>query len=186
MLGMNDLKLGTVVVWKGQPHVVVSAQHVQMGRGGAILRTKLKNLLTGNQFEETFKSGDKLDQADMTRTKASFLYKDADNANFMDSESFEQFGLPLANLGLLGDFLVDGMEVSVQQFDGKPLSIELPVKLKLTVTETAAAVKGNTAGGNVQKEATLDSGYVAKVPLFIKQGDSVIINTETGQYVERG
>lgn len=185
MLGMNDLKLGTVVTWKGQPFVITYTQHVQMGRGGAILRTKLKNILNGNVIEETFKSGDRIEEADMGRSKASFLYKDADNAHFMDGESFEQFGLPLSQLGMLVEFLKEGAEVTVLLYDGKPLSIELPVKLPLIVTETSGAVKGNTAGGNVQKEVRLESGYTLKVPLFIKQGDTVIINTETGQYVER-
>ncbi len=185
MLGMNDLKIGTACVWKNEPYVVLTAQHVQMGRGGAIVRTKLKNLITGNILEETFKGGDRLEEADLGRAKASFLYRDGDTFYFMDSASFEQFSLPAESLGLQQHFLKDGSEVELVTYKNRAIRIELPIKMEFAVTQTADAVKGNTASGNVSKEATIETGYSVKVPLFIKQGDTIRVNTETGGYVER-
>ncbi len=182
---MNDLKLGTAVAYKGAPHVIVFAQHVQMGRGGAILRTKLKNLLTGNVYEDTFKSGDRLEEADLGRAKASFLYKDGDQFFFMDGQSFEQFGFSADDLGMRQHFLKEGSEVEVLTYEGRPVSVTLPIKQTFKVTQTVDAGRGNTAQGNVTKEATLETGYTVKVPLFVKQGESIVVNTETGEYVER-
>lgn len=185
MLGMNDLKIGTTCVWKSEPYIVVTAQHVQMGRGGAILRTKLKNLITGNTLEETFKSGDRLEEAELGRSKASFLYRDGENFFFMDSTSFEQFPITAESLGVQRHFLKDGSEVELVTYHDRAIQVILPTKLEFAVTQTADAVKGNTASGNVSKEATIETGYIVKVPLFIKQGDTIRVNTETGEYVER-
>ena len=184
-LGMNDLKLGRTVTWKGAPHIVVFAQHVQMGRGGAILRTKLKNLLTGNVYEETFKSGDRLEEADMGRGKASYLYSDDTQYHFMDSESFDQFSLSEDDLGMRKHFLKEGVELDLVTYEGRPVSVTLPIKMPFVVTQTIDASRGNTAQGNVLKDATIETGYTLKVPLFVKQGEKIIINTETGEYVER-
>lgn len=185
MLGMNDLKLGTAVTWKGEPYVVILAQHVQMGRGGAIVRTKLKNLMTGNVLEETFKSGDRLEEADLGRGKASFMYADGDTFHFMDSESFDQFSLTAEELGMKTKFLKEGLELDVMTYKSRPVSVQLPVKMTLRVTQTIDASRGNTAQGNVLKEATIETDHTIKVPLFVKQGDSIVVNTETGEYVER-
>lgn len=185
MLSMNDLKLGTAVTWKGEPHVVTFAQHVQMGRGGAILRTKLKNLLTGNVFEETFKSGDRLEEADLGRGKASFLYSDGKQYHFMNTETFDQFSLEGSTLGMKKYFLKEGAELDVMTFEGRAVSVNLPIKMPFEVTQTMDASRGNTAQGNVLKEATIETGYTLKVPLFVKQGDKIVVNTETGEYVER-
>jgi elongation factor P len=185
MLSMNDLKLGTTVTWKDAPHVVIAAQHVQMGRGGAILRTKLKNILTGNVYEETFKSGDRLEEADLERGKASFLYGDGEQFHFMDSVSFEQFGLSVHDLGMKQHFLKEGTEVETLSYQGRPVSVSVPIKMPFEVTQTTDASRGNTAQGNVMKDATIETGYALKVPLFVKQGDKIVINTETGEYVER-
>ncbi|MFH1171054.1 MAG: elongation factor P [bacterium] len=182
---MNDLKIGTTVTWKGAPHVVVLAQHVQMGRGGAILRTKLRNVLTGNVFEETFKSGDRLEEADMGRGKASYLYTDGEQCHFMDSVSFDQFSLPASELGLRKNFLKEGVELDVMTYQDRPVSVNLPIKMTFVVTQTVDASRGNTAQGNVLKDATIETGYTLKVPLFVKQGEKIVVNTETGEYVER-
>lgn len=182
---MNDLKIGVAVTWKNEPHIVVSAQHVQMGRGGAILRTKLKNLLSGNMYEETFKSGDRLEEADLGRSKASFLYAADGQYHFMDSKTFDEFSLPEEELGTKKNFLKEGLEVEMMTYKDRAVRVELPIKMIFLVGQTMDATKGNTAQGNVMKDATLDTGTVIRVPLFVKQGDKVVVNTDTGEYVER-
>lgn len=182
---MNDLKVGTVFTWKNEPHVVTTAQHVQMGRGSAILRTKMKNILTGNVFEETFKNGDRLEEADLGRGKASFLYADGDTYYFMDSQSYDQFGMSAEELGMKKNFLKEGQEVELMTFQDRPVRVELPIKMTFQVTDTTDAIRGNTTQGNVMKDATIETGYAMKVPLFVKQGETIRINTETGEYVER-
>lgn len=182
---MNDLKIGSVLLYEGEPYTVLTTQHVQMGRGSAILRTKMKNLVTGNVLERTFKHGDKFDNAELTHGDATFLYSDERDAYFMDSESFDQF--PIAR-DVLSDrlaLLKEGQEVDVVKFNEKPVNIQMPAKVDLTVTEAAEAVRGDSAQGKVTKDATLENGHVVRVPLFVKQGDVVRINTETGEYVER-
>lgn len=185
MLTMNDLKIGTAVTWKSEPHIVLAAQHVQMGRGGAILRTKLRNLLTGNVFEETFKSGDRLEEAELHRGTASFLYHDSGQYHFMDSQTFEEFSLSDDALGAKKHFLREGQEVELLSYKGRAVRIELPIKMTFTVTQTMDASRGNTAQGAVTKEATIETGATIRVPLFVKQDDQVVVNTETGEYVER-
>lgn len=185
MLGMNDLKIGTTVTWKGEPYVVTSAQHVQMGRGGAILRTKMKNIITGNVLEETFKGGDRLEEADLARSKASFLYTEGDQYFFMDSESFEQFSLAKEDLGMQVNFLKEGAEVDALLYKGRAVNVQMPIKMTFAVTQTTDAVRGDTAQGAVLKDAEIETGYSVKVPNFVKNGDMIVVNTETGEYVER-
>lgn len=182
---MNDLKLGSVINLEGEPYVVQYTQHVQMGRGGAILRTKLKNLVSGNVLEKTFKGGDRIDEADLSRGKANFLYRDGDEFFFMDNTSFEQFSLPKDQIGEISKFVKEGQDVDVMNFDEKPVSVSLPPKVELKVTSAPPGVKGDTAQGRVTKKITLETGYVVDVPLFVKEGDTVRVNTETGAYVER-
>lgn len=182
---MNDLKLNKVISHDGQPYVVVYTQHVQMGRGSAVLRTKLKNLITGQMLERTFKHVDKIQEADLAHNKANFLYKSGDSFEFMDNTSFEQFTLSPEQVGKLQHFVKEGADVDVLYYEGKPVSIELPTKVQLKVTETEPAIRGNTAQGNVMKSATLETGYVIQVPLFVNQDDVIVVNTETGEYVER-
>lgn len=185
MLSISDIKLGSVVKINNQPHVVIWTQHVQMGRGGAILRIKLKNLLDNSVLEKTLKGADKLDEADLQRGKASFLYFDQDEVYFMDSETYEQFSLPRAQIGGQLNFLKEGTEVDVLNFEEKPVTIELPKKIDLKIKETVPGVKGDTAQGGATKTATLETDYKLQVPLFINEGDIIRVNTETGQYVER-
>lgn len=185
MLSMNDLKVGTVFTWKNEPHIVLSAQHVQMGRGSAIVRTKMKNILTGNVFEETFKNGDKLEEADLGRSKASFLYADSNTYYFMDSQTYDQFGMNVEELGMKKNFLKEGQEVELLTFRERPVRVELPMKMTFQVTDTTDAIRGNTTQGNVMKDAAIETGYAIKVPLFVKQGDMIRLNTESGEYVER-
>lgn len=182
---MNDLKLGKIISLNDQPYLVTFAQHVQMGRGGAILRTKLKNLLSGQVLEKTFKGGDKIDEADLSYRQSSFLYKEQDQYYFMDSESYEQFFLLTTNIGDNKNYLKEGEVVKTMLFKDKPMAVELPKKVDLKIINTEPGIRGDTAQGSVTKPATLETGYKVNVPLFINQGDVIKINTETGQYVER-
>lgn len=185
MLEMNDLKLGGVISMNNQPYVVSYTQHVQMGRGSAVLRTKLKNILTGQVLEKTFKPGDRIAEADLSRSKANFLYRSEDEFHFMDNESYEEFVLNVDQVGEISNFVKEGVDVDVLNFDGKPVSIDLPKKVSLRVEQTEPGVRGDTAQGSVTKPATLETGYVVQVPIFVKSGDSIIVNTERGEYVSR-
>jgi len=185
MLGMNDLKIGTVVVESGEPFVIQSTDHVKMGRGGAVLRTKMKNAISGGTLEKTYKGGDKIEEADLSHSKANFLYREENNFYFMDNESFEQFVLPKDQIGEISDFVKEESDVEVLNFEGKPVSISLPAKVDLKVVTAAPGVKGDTAQGSVNKPVTVETGYSVQTPLFVKEGDTIRINTQTGEYVER-
>ncbi|MFC1663039.1 elongation factor P [Patescibacteria group bacterium] len=182
---MNDLKLGTVIDLEDQPCQVVFAQHVKMGRGGAVLKTKLKNLVNGNQLEKTFKSGDNVEVADLLHGKANYLYADDEGLHFMNNETYDQFNIDKTVIGEKEKYLIEGSDVDVLLFNDKPVTIELPNKVELKVTSAPEGVRGDTAQGSVTKEVELENGTTVKTPLFIKTGDVVRVNTETGQYVER-
>lgn len=184
MLTISEIKLGTVVKIDNAPYVVIWTQHVQMGRGGAILRTKIRNLVTGAVLEKTLKGQDKWQEADLERSKASFLYVDDHEVYFMDEDSYEQFSLAEDNVGELLNYLVEGTQVTVLNFEGKPVSVQLPTKIKIKVTDAPPGIKGDTAG-SATKQVTLETGYKINAPLFVKSGDVIVVNTETNQYVER-
>ncbi|MAF25975.1 elongation factor P [bacterium] len=184
MLTISDIRKGTIFQENGAPYEVIWTQHVQMGRGGAILRLKVKNLINGGVQEKTIKGNDKLQEADLTHEKVSFLYAD-DSYNFMNQETFDQIALGKDIMGDKGNFLTEGTIVKVVKSDGKAISIELPPKVELKVTSTVPGARGDTAQGKVTKPAELETGYEVQVPLFVKEGDMVRVNTETGEYVER-
>ena len=184
MLNISDLQIGTFLVYNGAPHQVIFREHSKLGRGGAILRSKIKNLLTGGIVDITFKGSDKLEEAEMSRSKATFTYADAGKYNFMDSATFEQYELSKEQIGTQADFLKDGVEVDVLSWNSKPINIALPFKVDLKVVEAPPAIKGNTAGA-VTKIVVLETGAHINAPIFIKQGDLVKVNTQTGEYVER-
>ena len=185
MLSISDIKQGTLCTINAEPYEVIYTQHVQMGRGGAILRLKLKSLSSGNVLEKTLKGADSLEAADVSRVKVNFLYRDAEGFHFMDNQTYEQFSLSAAVIGDKGNFLKDGSEVALLKADERPISIQLPAKLEFTVTTTIPGIKGDTAQGKVTKPATVETGYQLNVPLFVKEGDVIRINTESGEYVER-
>ena len=185
MLNISDLQTGTNIVYQGAPHQVVYREHSKIGRGGAILRTKLRNLSTGALTDTTFKGNEQLEEADISRSKAQFTYKDSSGYNFMDTTSFEQFGLPQDRLGRSAEFLIEAMEVDVLNWNGQAINIVPPIKVELKVSQTEPAVRGNTAQGSVSKPATLETGAKVQVPIFISPGDMIRVNTETGEYVER-
>ena len=185
MLSINDLKIGTKIIFNGEPMQVISAQHSKLGRGGGILRTRLKNLRDGTIIEYTFAGAEKIQSAELETKKAQFLYHDNDTFHFMDSGTFEQFILTKNQIGNLSRFLKDGEPVDILYFNDEPINIQLPIKIKLQVTYTEPGFKGNTAS-TVTKPATLETGAQINVPLFIKENDIIVLDTRTGQYVERG
>ncbi|MBI2984965.1 MAG: elongation factor P [Candidatus Kerfeldbacteria bacterium] len=185
MLEMNDIRIGTLVKLNDQPYICLWSDFMRTAQRKPVRRTKLKNLITGNVLEQTFKPGDKVEEADVERAKASFLYADDRQVFFMDSQNYDQLALDREPIQPRLDFLKAGQEYTVVTFEGRPITLELPKKVELKVTATAEGVRGDTAQGSVMKEATVETGYTLKVPLFIKQGDAIRINTETGDYVER-
>ena len=184
MLSISDIRQGTVFQENGTPYQVTWTQHVQMGRGGAILRLKVKNLINGTVQEKTVKGNDKLEAADLTREKVGFLYAD-DMYHFMDQTSYEQVDLQADQVGDAKRYLTEGLVVTLLKSQGKVIGIDLPPKVELKVTSTVEGVRGDTAQGKVTKPATLESGYEVQVPLFVKQDELIRVNTETGEYVER-
>lgn len=180
----TDLKKGTVLQLDGQPYRVVEYSQKVMGRGGSIVNVKIKNLVTGNVLAKTFKGADKIAPAEVTTREVQYLYNDGNDFYFMDPESFEQYQLPA---GLVEDgrsFLKEGDSVGLQFFGDKVINVELPKNVFLEVTYCESVVKGDTTS-SVLKDATLETGYVCKVPSFIKQGDFIKVDTRTGEYLER-
>ena len=184
MLNMNEIKVGKVIQINKEPFVITKTDHHKMGRGGAVLKVKLRNLVNGAVLEKTFQGNDKAEEANTEKKKANFLYADDTNANFMDNESYEQFTLSLDSIGEKRQYLKDGTDVEVLYFDGNPVAINLSIKMDFRVVSAPPAVKGNSAG-NVTKAVELETGATVNVPLFINEGDIIRINTDTGEYVER-
>ena len=184
MLTINDLKPGTKILFNGQPHLVTFAEHSKQGRAGGILRTKIKNLINGATIEHTFAGAEKLEEASLETKKAQFLYGDDTNFYFMDPISFEQFNIAKNQIADVAKFLKEGETIDILYFDNQPISIQLPIKMKFRITETEPGYRGNTAT-NVLKPATIETGAEVKVPIFVKEGDEIVIDTRTGEYVER-
>ncbi|MCF7794884.1 elongation factor P [Patescibacteria group bacterium] len=184
MFNINQLKVGKVIEENNEPYIITETNHHKMARGGAVLKTKLKNLITGNVLDKTFQGNDKAKEAETERKKADYLYKDENEAYFMNNETFEQFSLSLDQLGEQVKYLKEGTEVTVLYFQSQAVSIELPIKMDFKVISSPPGVKGNSAG-NVNKTVEIETGANIGVPLFINEGDIIKINTETGEYVER-
>ncbi len=183
MYGVTDLKKGTLIQLDGKPYKVIDYAQKQMGRGGSIVNTKLKNLLDGSVIPKTFKGQEKVEPADVSNNKLQFLYKDGKTLHFMDESSYEQF--ELNSDGVTGSkFLKDGMSVTAQLYDSRVINVELPVKISLEVLSTPDVVKGDTQS-TVMKQADLETDTTIQVPIFIKTGDNVIVDTRDGSYVER-
>jgi elongation factor P len=184
MLNFNQIKVGKVIEENNEPYVITETHHHKMARGGAVLKTKLKNLINGNVLEKTFQGNDKAKEAETERKKADYLYKDENEVYFMNNESFEQFSLGLEQLSEQIKYLKEGTEVTVLYFQAQAVSIELPIKMEFKVTSSPPGVKGNSAG-NVNKTVVIETGASISAPLFINEGDIIRVNTETGEYVER-
>lgn len=184
MLGLTEIKIGKILLINSEPYVVIKADHHKMGRGGAVLKTKLKNIISGNVMERTWQGNDHAEEADVEYRKANFLYKDANDAYLMDNASYEQVSIGLDLIAEQLKFLKEETEVDVLYFQEKPMGIKLPIKVDLLVTMAPPGVRGNSAG-NVMKTVELETGAELQVPMFIESGDLIRINTDSGEYVER-
>ncbi len=187
MIETGEFKNGTAFKYNGEPYIVTKFQHLKLGKsGGARMITKVRNLINGKVLDITFNSIDKVEKIETEMKSAQYLYEDGTFAYFMDPETFDQVELPIEVCKEDLRFLKAEQKVSILRLDGKPVKIVLPLKVSLRVTDTMDGVdKGNTSGGQVMKEATLETGVVIKVPSFIKTGELVNVNTETEEYVER-
>jgi elongation factor P len=184
MYDTSDIRKNLKIVLDGYPYAVVDHQFVKPGKGQAFTRTKLKNMITGAVLERTFKSGEKLEKADMEERQMQYLYPEGDQFVFMDTTSYNQINLGREVLGDTPDYLQDGMMVDVLFWSDRPIGVTPPIFVELEVTETEPGFKGDTTS-NVGKPATLSTGKVISVPLFVNQGDLLKIDTRTGEYVER-
>jgi len=184
MLNFNEIKTGRVIKLNNEPYIIIKTDHHKMGRGGAVLKIKCRNLINGNVLERTYQGSEKAEEAETETKKANFMYKDKEDAFFMDNKSFEQFNLHVEDLGEQEKFLKDGTDVDVLYFEGKPVSISLPIKMEFKVLSAPPGVKGNSVG-NVNKVVEIETGAEISVPMFINEGDMIRINTDTGEYVER-
>lgn len=184
MYSPTDLKKGVVFQIDGQPYRVVEYNQKVVGRGGSIVSVKAKNLITGALLPKTFKGQDKIEPAEVSNKKVQYLYNDGDSFHFMDPETFDQFQLDKNIVDEASKFLKETEELNLQFFDGKVINIELPKNIWLEVSYTENVVKGDTTS-SVLKDAQLETGATIKVPAFIKQGDVISVDTETGEYRER-
>ena len=183
-MDLNDMKLGAIVLMNNQPFQVIWSNRMRTAQRKPVMQTKLRNVITGKVMEYSFKFGERIEEADVTREKANFLYTDNEGTHFMNNETFETVDMPKDVTAEQERFLKEGTEVQILRFNGKPVSIELPIKIELKVTEAPPNVIGNS-GGSVTKPVTLETGLVVNAPMFIKEGDTLRIDTRTREYVER-
>jgi len=182
---LNDIKKGLNIIQNGEPYVVMEANFVKMQMRKPVMQTKLKNLITGKTMEVNFHQGEKVDEADLLRKKVDYLYNDGENYYFMAQDDFEQFAIGQDSIGGQVGYLKEGDKVDALYFNSNPVSISVAPKVELKVVSSPEGVKGNSAQGRVTKTAELETGISIQVPLFIKEGDMIRINTDTGEYVER-
>jgi elongation factor P len=180
----NDLKNGMTLDLDGQLWTVVEFQHVKPGKGPAFVRTKLKNVLSGKVVEKTFNAGIKVEIAILERREMQFLYKDGEDFVFMDSSSFDQMTIPGETVGEMANYMLENTDAVVAIHEGNPLFIELPASVELTITYTEPGLQGDRSSAG-SKPAELETGISIQVPLFIKQGEKVLVDTRTGEYLGR-
>lgn len=181
---IDELKIGTVVTINGDPYVVLKSDFMKTAQRRPVMRTKLRNLKNGSVLEKTFKQGDNVEASDVNHSKAQYLYQEQEQYYFMDQENYEQFSISQKVLLDTSKYLKEGELYTILNFENKPIAVELPKKIDLKVTEAPPGIKGDTATGGC-KEITLENGLKINAPLFIKVGDVVRVNTQTGEYSER-
>ena len=184
MISTNDLKNGITIQVDGDIFVVMETQHVKPGKGAAIVKAKLKNLRSGAIFEKTFNAGVKVETARIEKQLMQYLYSMGDEYYFMNMETYEQISLTKDHLGDGVNYLIENAEVYITSFEGEVIGIDLPDKINLKVTHTEPAVKGNTTN-NALKDATVETGLLVRVPLFIEEGETIVVSTSDGKYVSR-
>lgn len=184
MISTQDFKNGLKIEIDDTPFEIVEFQHFKPGKGGAMIRTKLRNLATGRMVDKTFRSGEKVGKPDMETRMMQFLYREGEEYVFMDMTSYEQLNMTEDQTGNMGGFLLDGSEVKVLLYKGNPMEIDLPASVVLEVTESEPGVKGDTAT-NATKPAKLETGLQVNVPLFIEVGERIKVDTRSGEYLGR-
>ena len=184
MISTSEFRNGLKIEIDGEPFVIVEFQHVKPGKGGAFVRTKLKSLKTGNVLERTFRSGGKVGEPDLEEKEMQYLYNGDGQYYFMDLTTFEQIFLTADNLGESRFYLQESVNVIVLYHQGEPIDVSVPIFVELKVTETEPGLKGDTATGG-SKPATLETGAIINVPLFIDKEDTIKVDTRSGEYVER-
>jgi len=176
----TDLKTGAIFKMNGQPYIVMKYEHIKVGRGSANVKIRVKNIITGQVMDKGCTSTEKFEDTDVSRKNAQYLFKE-NGYVFMDPDTYDQFTISEDMMGDSARFLLDGQTVQVQYFEGKPISVDLPVSMVFEVTYTEPGFKGNTVS-NVLKDATINTGATVKVPTFIKIGDKIKVDTRDGSY----
>jgi elongation factor P len=184
MIDVNQLRRGTTFRFDGEIYRVIEYQHYKPGRGKAVIRTRIRNLRTGVTLDKNFISGDRVEDIRIDRTEVQYLYRDGELYYFMNSETFEQTVLSVAALGDSVPYLIDNLTLHITSFEGEPLDVELPTTVDLQVVESPLAIAGDTATG-ATKTVTLETGLQITVPLFVSEGDTIRVDTRTGQYLTR-
>ncbi len=185
MIATSDFRKGTKILYRGEPYMIVDFQHVKPGKGGAFMRTKMKNMITGLLLEDTFRSGEKFDAPDLEYRDMVYLYEDNGLYNFMDQDSYEQLAFTKDQIGETIDFLKEQVMYNILNFNDKPIAVTAPLFMELEVKETPPGVRGDTAQGGASKPATLETGLVIQVPLFVNEGDKIKVDTRDSSYIER-
>jgi elongation factor P len=184
MVSTNEFKTGLTVTIDNDPWQVVEFQHVKPGKGAAFVRAKMRNLATGAVVERTFNAGERMPKANIERRVMQYLYEGDGNFVFMDNDTYEQTELTKEQIGNGINFLKENMDVKVISYENRILGVELPNTVELVVVKTEPGIRGDTATGG-SKPATMDTGYIVKVPLFINEGDHLLIDTRSGDYIQR-
>ncbi len=184
MFTASDLRKGLKVQIDGNPFIITEFEFSKPGKGQALYRCKMRNMITGNQFTQTYRSNDKFEKADLEERKMQYLYNQGNEYHFMDTQSYEQLFITADHLGDNINFMIDNMEIEVLFFDSKPIDVSLPIFVNLTVTKADPWAKGDTSGTDT-KPVTVETGYELQVPPFVEEGDKIQIDTRTGQYVTR-
>lgn len=184
MISTGELKKGVVIELEGDLWQILDYHHIKMGRGSAQVRIKFRNVRKQSIVEKTFQAGEKFPRATMERRTAQFLFADGDDYTFMDTETYDQFVITAEQLGEAKDYIKDGLQLDRVSYEGETIGVELPINLDLTVTETDPGFAGDTATG-ARKPATLETGLVVQVPLFVSVGDVIRVDTRTGEYQTR-
>lgn len=182
-ISMNELKKGLKIELDGVPYKIVEYQHVKPGKGAAFVRCKIKSFLNGKVIEKTFHAGDKCEAPDLQQKTMQFLYDDGEMLQFMDTTTYEQIGLTYEQVGENEKWLIDGMNCDMMFYNGKAITVEPPMTVELKIVETPPNFKGDSQGG--KKPATLESGAVVQIPFHILEGESIKVDTRTGEYIEK-
>ena len=184
MISTGEIKRGITVEIDGQLYQIVEFQHIKMGRGSAQVRMKLRNVRRGDLIEKTVQAGERFQRARLDHRTVQFMYKDGEHYYFMDTNTYDQMPLDAEKLGDAVDYLTDGMQVTLDEYQGEPIGVEMPASVVLTVASTDIGLKGDTATG-ASKPATMETGLRVNVPLFVNTGDKIKVDTRTGEYLER-